>query len=127
MLDFIIALITSALAGTGVGGGGLLVIYLTLVKDMEQLKAQGINIAFFIAGAVASLLIHIRKRHLNFPLMLLIGVLGASGSVLGSVLAEKIAPSFRRRSASCWRQAGSKPFLQRSKNSYNSDGKLFHA
>ena len=37
MLDFIIALITSALAGTGVGGGGLLVIYLTLVKDMEQL------------------------------------------------------------------------------------------
>ena len=93
MLDFIIALITSALAGTGVGGGGLLVIYLTLVKDMEQLKAQGINIAFFIAGAVASLLIQIRKRHLNFPLMLLIGVLGASGSVLGSVLAEKIGSS----------------------------------
>lgn len=36
MLDFIIALITSALAGTGVGGGGLLVIYLTLVKDMNS-------------------------------------------------------------------------------------------
>ena len=93
MLDFIIALITSALAGTGVGGGGLLVIYLTLVKDMEQLKAQGINIAFFIAGAAASLFIHIRKRHLNFPLMLLIGALGAAGSVLGSLLAEKIGSS----------------------------------
>lgn len=93
MIDFIIALITSALAGTGVGGGGLLVIYLTLVKDMEQLKAQGINIAFFIAGAVSSMFVHIRKRHLNFPLIVLIGVLGAAGSVLGAVFAEKIGAS----------------------------------
>lgn len=90
MLDFIIALITSALAGTGVGGGGLLVIYLTLVKNVEQLKAQGINIAFFIAGAVAAMFVHIRKRQLNIPLMLLVGALGAAGSVLGAVLAEKI-------------------------------------
>lgn len=93
MLDFIIALITSALAGTGVGGGGLLVIYLTLIKDMEQLKAQGINIAFFLAGAVASMFIHIRKRQLNFPLILLLGTLGALGSVLGAMLTEKIGSS----------------------------------
>ncbi len=90
MLDFIVALITSALAGTGVGGGGLLVIYLTLVKDMEQLKAQGINIAFFIAGSLASMILHIRKRHLNFSLMLFIGLLGAAGSVLGALLAANM-------------------------------------
>ena len=90
MLDFIVALITSALAGTGVGGGGLLVIYLTLVKNTEQLKAQGINIAFFIAGALTSMIVHFQKRHLNIPLMLLIGVLGMIGSMLGSLLAGKI-------------------------------------
>ena len=91
MIDFIIALITSALAGTGVGGGGLLVIYLTLVKKMEQLRAQGINIAFFIAGSLASMPLHIWKRHINFPLVFFIGILGAAGSVLGALLAESIS------------------------------------
>lgn len=90
MIDFLVALITSALAGTGVGGGGLLVIYLTLVGGMEQLKAQGINIAFFMAGALASMIVHIKRRKLNLPLMFVIGSLGAVGSLAGAALAGKI-------------------------------------
>lgn len=97
MIDFIVALITSALAGTGVGGGGLLVIYLTLIKNTEQLKAQGINIAFFITGAVISMFYHIRKRHLNYPLILMIGILGAAGSFLGGILTEKCSSDLIQR------------------------------
>ena len=93
MLDFLVALFTSALAGTGVGGGGLYVIYLTLVRGTEQLKAQGINLAFFITGAMSSMLLHIRKRHFAYRLVFLVGGCGAVGALLGALLAQHLDTS----------------------------------
>lgn len=90
MVEFLIAFAASALAGLGVGGGGLLVIYLTLVKHTEQLTAQGINLAFFLAGAVPALIFHMTKRRINYPLVLTLGLLGAVGTFLGAALAGAI-------------------------------------
>lgn len=87
MLEFLIAFFASTLAGLGVGGGGLLVIYLTLAKHMEQLRAQGINLAFFLAGAVPALICHMTKRRINYPLVLTLGLLGTAGTLLGTTLA----------------------------------------
>lgn len=56
MIDFIAALLCAILAAMGVGGGGLLVIYLTLIKDMPQLSAQGVNLLFFLPSALISVL-----------------------------------------------------------------------
>ena len=51
----ILAAFFSGLAGSlGLGGGGVLVLYLALALGMSQLKAQGINLLFFIPCAVLS-------------------------------------------------------------------------
>ncbi len=89
-LDFIVAVFTATLSGTGVGGGGLYVIYLTLVRDVPQLTAQGVNLAFFIAGAISSMLLHLRKRKFVFRLVLLMGILGALGALVGAMLAKML-------------------------------------
>jgi len=39
ILNIIVGAATAVLAGLGVGGGGLLVIYLTLVLNLPQLQA----------------------------------------------------------------------------------------
>lgn len=59
--DWIILSLVSALTGItasmGLGGGFILVIYLTVFKKMAQLEAQGVNLLFFlpIAGVLAHL------------------------------------------------------------------------
>ena len=68
MLDtFPVALIVGAalgyLAGLGVGGGSLLILWLTLVLRMEYPIARGINLLFFIPAAVITCLIR-RKQGL---------------------------------------------------------------
>lgn len=90
MMNFLIAFLISALAGIGVGGGGLLVLYLTLICGEEQLIAQGINIAFFMASAIFAMIFHFRKRHLNFTVICFVGILGAVGSVFGALLAKHL-------------------------------------
>lgn len=90
MIDFFVSLGAASLAGLGVGGGGLLVIYLVLIKNYEQLMSQGINLIFFIFSSVSAMLVHIRKRKIPYMLVLVISAFGILGAVLGSMLAKKI-------------------------------------
>lgn len=91
IVDFIVGLFVSALAGLGVGGGGLLVIYLTLVKDMPQIEAQGINLLFFIAAGASSFLVHFKKRNINKKVLVLMIVAGSIGSITGGILLNFIS------------------------------------
>ncbi len=96
MVDFFVSLCASTLQGLGVGGGGLLVIYLVLIKNYEQLLSQGINLIFFIFSSLSAMLVHIRKRKIPYLLVLVISAFGAVGAFLGSVLAREVDSSLIR-------------------------------
>ncbi len=49
------------LGGLGVGGGSLLVLWLTEVLSMDHRLAQGINLLFFLPAALLSAVLHSRK------------------------------------------------------------------
>lgn len=53
------------LSGFGVGGGTLLLVYLTAVLDMEQQMAQGINLLYFLPAAAMALPIHWRNGYVE--------------------------------------------------------------
>lgn len=50
-LNFPVAVILGFLAGLGVGGGSLLMLWLTLVIGMEYPEARTINLLFFLPSA----------------------------------------------------------------------------
>ena len=56
MLNFLIAvlagLVCGVLSGFGIGGGSLLMVWMTAVLSMEQKAAQGINLLYFLPTAV---------------------------------------------------------------------------
>ena len=45
----------------GLGGGGVLIIYLTGIVNTEQALAQGINLLFFIPCAIVAVFMHAKK------------------------------------------------------------------
>lgn len=87
----------SLLAGLGVGGGGLFVIYLTLVSGMGQLEAQGLNLLLYLTASAASLPVHLKKRSLSLPSLAILIAAGAIGSLLGSLCASRFDPALLRR------------------------------
>lgn len=49
------------LSGFGIGGGSLLMVWMTAVLQMEQRTAQAINLLFFLPTAAASLVFHVKS------------------------------------------------------------------
>jgi len=84
------------LMGMGVGGGGLLIVYLTFYLDTPQLLAQGTNLALFIIAGVGSLLIHLKKRKIR-PWHVVSGItFGAMGSFFSSLLLNNVDPKYAK-------------------------------
>ena len=65
MTDWLIAAlagaVTGVLSGFGVGGGSLLLIYMTSFAGMSQALAQGINLLYFLPTAAAALPAHFKN------------------------------------------------------------------
>lgn len=97
VIDIAASVIMGALAGMGIGGGGLLVIYLTLVKNYPQIDAQAVNLIFFVFAVTASLFIHSKKRTLDIRLISIFAVTGIVGSLTGTFIAEKIPSEITRK------------------------------
>lgn len=95
--DVFAALAVAVLSGMGVGGGGLLVIYLTLIKDIKQLSAQGINLVFFVITAISAMVYHTRHRKLNYKIILICASAGIIGSILGHRIADYIGGNILRK------------------------------
>ena len=89
-MDFVAGVIIAALAGMGIGGGGLLVLYLVFIKNMEQLEAQGLNLVFFICASLTALLYHKRKREINKKAAAVMMGTGTLGAVVGAMTASAL-------------------------------------
>lgn len=60
LLGGAVGLVTGVLSGFGVGGGTLLLLWLTMGMGMEQVRAGGVNLLYFISCAVPAIWGHIR-------------------------------------------------------------------
>ena len=76
-------LFSGIIGGLGFGGGAVLMIYLTVFKDVEQLRAQGINLLFFIPIATIALVIYTFKKQINWRKVLPLAIGGVVGAIGG--------------------------------------------
>lgn len=87
-------LLSGIIGGMGLGGGAVLIIYLTVFKDVEQLKAQGINLLFFIPIATLAVIIYAFKKQIKWKITLPLALGGVLGAVGGFFLTDVIGSNF---------------------------------
>ena len=89
-VSVLIGAVLGALAGLGTGGGSLLLLWLTLVHDMDAEEARTVNLLFFLASAGITSVLRLKNRSLEIKKILpgiLAGCLAAAGfSILGRYL-----------------------------------------
>lgn len=101
MLGFIIAaaagLVCGVLSGFGIGGGSLLMVWMTAVLSVEQKTAQGINLLYFLPTASAALIFHAKNRLLDWRAVLPAAAAGCATAALGALLAAGLEMQLLRR------------------------------
>jgi uncharacterized membrane protein YfcA len=83
VVEFIIGLLTGILSGFGIGGGSLLILYLTGCANVNQYAAGGINLLYFIFCAPAALVAHI-KHHLIDKKVAVISIIAGIVTSIGA-------------------------------------------
>ena len=97
ILIFAVSFFGALLSALGMGGGGILLIYLTVYAGMDQLAAQGINLIFFIPVAITALLIHMKNNLIKWKIVLPCVLLGLPGVYFGVYLAEYLGSIFLQK------------------------------
>ena len=93
----LIGFITGILSGCGVGGGTLLLIYLTSVAGMGQAPAQGINLIYFIPCAAFALISHNRNGLVDKNVLIPAALAGALCAPAAALLATAVDTLWLRR------------------------------
>ena len=101
MLNFWIAvaagIVCGVLSGFGIGGGSLLMVWMTAVLSMEQRAAQGINLLYFLPTAVCALIFHTKNKVICWRAVLPAALAGCATAALGSVLANQVETELLRK------------------------------
>lgn len=88
MTDWLIPLlagaVTGVLSGFGIGGGSLLLIYMTNFGGVAQNLAQGINLLYFLPTAAASLPAHAKNGYIERAALLPAILAGLAGTALAA-------------------------------------------
>jgi len=70
LLTFPIAVVLGFLAGLGVGGGSLLMLWLTMVAQVDHSIARTINLLFFLPSAAIATFFHRKQGTVDFQKIL---------------------------------------------------------
>lgn len=92
-----VGIILGGLSGLGVGGGSLLMLWLTLVLGAEQEFSRLMNLMFFIPCALAVSLFRWRQGKLDWSTTLTAVAAGCIGSVLGNVWRQHLDMELMRK------------------------------
>ncbi len=65
LITLIVATALGYLSGLGIGGGSLLILWLTLVLEMDPATARSINLLFFLPSALISCLFRAKQGSLS--------------------------------------------------------------
>lgn len=97
MIAAFAGLVCGVLSGLGIGGGTLLMVYMTAMAGLEQTVAQGINLLYFLPTAACALIMHAKNRLLRLRVILPAAIGGCVCAIGAALLATTIDTELLRR------------------------------
>ena len=90
MIEILIGFISGIVSGTGMGGGTILILCLSIFLGINQKIAQATNLIFFIPTSIAAIYINIKQKKINLKISKIIIWGGIIGAVIGAIIAKNM-------------------------------------
>ena len=89
-ITLIVGTLLGFLTGLGIGGGSLLILWLTMVLGTDPQTARGINLLFFLPAALIACIFRLRQGSLSIRRVLPAIITGCIAAALFSFLSTKL-------------------------------------
>ena len=89
-VSLIVGAILGILSGLGVGGGSILILWLTLVLGMEYPAARFLNLLFFLPSALIATLFRQRSKQLDLKKLIPAIIAGCIAAAVFSLLSRYV-------------------------------------
>ena len=86
----IIGTVLGALAGCGVGGGTLLLLYMTALGGVGFSDAKWINLLFFTFTAIIALISHVKNKLIDYRTTIICSLCGIATAVPAAFFAQTL-------------------------------------
>lgn len=93
----IVGIICGILSGFGIGGGSILMVWMTALAGLEQKTAQGINLLYFIPTSIAALIFHIKNKMVCWKAVIPAVICGCLTAGLSAWLAASLDVGLLRK------------------------------
>ena len=97
-MEVLMGTVFGFLSGLGIGGGSLLILWLTLVLRMDQTIVRGINLLFFLPAAAIACFFRSRQGTLNIRKLMSVIIAGCIGAILGNALGTALDAALLKKS-----------------------------
>ncbi len=97
LIALIAGLVCGVFSGLGIGGGTLLMVWMTAVMGIAQKTAQGINLLYFLPTAACSLIFHIKNRLIRWHIVIPAVIVGCFTAAGAAFLANAIDTGLLRK------------------------------
>lgn len=97
LIPLLAGAITGVLSGFGIGGGTLLLIYMTTFAGLPQPLAQGINLLYFLPTATTALPSHLKNGYIDKKTVLPAVLCGLCTSALSAWAATALEVALLRK------------------------------
>ncbi len=84
-------------ASMGLGGGFVLIIYLTLFAGLGQTQAQAVNLLFFLPAALLSIIMHTKSGLIEWKMIPAAAAAGVFGALLGLFMGFTASEGYIRK------------------------------
>jgi len=86
----IAGLLCGIISGFGIGGGSLLMVWMTAVAALDQKIAQGINLLYFLPTSVGALIFHIKNKMICWKAVIPAALCGCVTAALSAWLSASL-------------------------------------
>lgn len=79
------------------GGGTILILLLSLLRNLDQHVAQATNLVFFIPTALAAIMVGIKNKNIHLKTAIPIILFGMIGAAIGAVISTHMNVNLLRK------------------------------
>ena len=90
MLKLLVGIIPGIISGTGMGGGTILILALSLFMGVDQHVAQATNLVFFVPTSITAIIVSIKEKLIDWNIGIYIAVSGIVGAIIGAKISVKM-------------------------------------